>query len=779
MQAVENPKKIFTQIKRIPLLGWILFLFGLANIAVGFALVAYSAVFLTRLYSITTFVCFVVIVLALNLYLKGKKDSATLLIIVGTGLYGLITALIIDQAGLPMQLFILVVSGIITLEWTSSLRMMRVMPGIFFVSLATVIVDIFQPAWRIEGIYNPSIVILLVLIIFVVYVAFNFYKYSFQVKMIMLFLGLASISIIGISAATYILAQNTLLEESRFTLKSAALGVGKTIDTFIKNNKKSIQEDAAHPEFPAYLLLASTERPGSDFEKDVVDLLYRFTRRNPFFIESYALIDRNGIDQADTYSDGVWTNQSESDDFIKPFTTGLPYVSAVHISPLTKNSIISFSVPVRSSENEIVGVLRVSYRADILQYYTLQANELGGEGSFGVILDGYNNVLAHGTEPDYIGESFSTYNLPVYMSIEGKLSFPEESKFINNISLGSSESTSLQAVAYMEPITENPWRVLYAEPLQKFQAPLDRQVNIITLIAEGSAILIAVIGSLIARIITTPLASLTKTAEELSKGNLHAKSPITSQDELGLLANTMNIMSAQLMATQTTLEGRIQERTHAIEAAVQVGHLLSTILNTQELAKKVVSELQTTFGYYHVHLYILDKNRNELNMAGGTGEAGEIMLRQGHKIAVGSGLVGRAALTGMVNLVQDTNRETNWLPNPLLPQTQAEIAVPILLGNEVFGVLDVQQNLPDSLTQQDSDLLQLVSSQIAISLRNARLYEETNKNATLQVTIRSIVDKIHSTTTIEEAIKVAAEELSYFTGSRRIEVRMANLKARK
>jgi len=222
--------------------------------------------------------------------------------------------------------------------------------------------------------------------------------------------------------------------------------------------------------------------------------------------------------------------------------------------------------------------------------------------------------------------------LPVYLSIEGAFSFPEETKFISNFTFTLPESQEiLQAVAYIEPMEENPWRVLYTEPMQEFQAPLDRQINLITLIAEGSAVLVAVIGGLVSRIFTHPLASLTKTAEELSKGNLQAKSPIKSQDEIGLLANTMNVMSAQLLATQTTLEGRIQERTRAIESAVQVGHLLSSILDTHELAKKVVNELQMTFGYYHVHLYVMAKERNVLIMAGGTGDAGEIMLRQGIK----------------------------------------------------------------------------------------------------------------------------------------------------
>jgi ABC-type sugar transport system substrate-binding protein len=65
-----------------------------------------------------------------------------------------------------------------------------------------------------------------------------------------------------------------------------------------------------------------------------------------------------------------------------------------------------------------------------------------------------------------------------------------------------------------------------------------------------------------------------------------------------------------------------------------------------------------------------------------------------------------------------------WLPNPLLPKTRAEMAVPIAIGGQVLGVLDVQHSVAGSLTPEDVNLLQSIADQVAIGLQNARLFNE-------------------------------------------------------
>jgi GAF domain-containing protein len=152
-------------------------------------------------------------------------------------------------------------------------------------------------------------------------------------------------------------------------------------------------------------------------------------------------------------------------------------------------------------------------------------------------------------------------------------------------------------------------------------------------------------------------------------------------------------------------------------------------------------------------------------MVGGTGEAGQKMLANKHQIPAGKGLVGRAGQTANTVLVPDVSQEDGWLPNPLLPDTKAEAAVPILSGQEVLGVLDVQHNVAGGLGQTDADLLRSIANQVAVALRNAQTYEEAQRHAAQESLVNEINQKILSTTTMKEALQVAVRELGRASGA--------------
>ncbi len=209
------------------------------------------------------------------------------------------------------------------------------------------------------------------------------------------------------------------------------------------------------------------------------------------------------------------------------------------------------------------------------------------------------------------------------------------------------------------------------------------------------------------------------------------------------------------------------DRTRALATSAEVSRRLSTILKTGELVKEVVTQLQTAFNYYHVHIYLFDPQRDYLLMAGGSGEAGQAMLAQGHKIAGGKGLVGRAAETGSPVLVSDVSQSPDWLPNPLLPDTRAELALPIAIGGNVMGVLDVQQNEVNGLGQDDVDLLQSISNQVAIALQNANTYAQAQQQASREALINAISERIQATSTVKSALQVAVREIGRALGARR------------
>jgi len=177
----------------------------------------------------------------------------------------------------------------------------------------------------------------------------------------------------------------------------------------------------------------------------------------------------------------------------------------------------------------------------------------------------------------------------------------------------------------------------------------------------------------------------------------------------------------------STLEHRVVERTRALEASAEVSRRLSTILDPDQLVLEVVEQVKSAYNYYHAHIYLLDESGQLLRMVGGTGEAGKILLEREHAIPVGRGMVGQAAQLKRGILVPDTSKEPDWLANPLLPDTKAEIAVPILLRGQVIGVLDVQDNVMNDVFPEDVELLQAIANQVAVALQNARQYEETQR----------------------------------------------------
>jgi PAS domain S-box-containing protein len=169
-----------------------------------------------------------------------------------------------------------------------------------------------------------------------------------------------------------------------------------------------------------------------------------------------------------------------------------------------------------------------------------------------------------------------------------------------------------------------------------------------------------------------------------------------------------------------------------LQTVLEVSTATSTILDTADLLQRVVDLTKKRFGLYHAHIYLLKAALFEgggegeaLVLAAGAGEVGRQMVAQGWRISLHAeqSLVARTARLRRGDLVNDVRADPTWLPNPLLPDTRAELAVPITAGDQLLGVLDVQSNEVNFFTQDDVRIQSTLAGQIAVALQNARLYQ--------------------------------------------------------
>jgi PAS domain S-box-containing protein len=184
------------------------------------------------------------------------------------------------------------------------------------------------------------------------------------------------------------------------------------------------------------------------------------------------------------------------------------------------------------------------------------------------------------------------------------------------------------------------------------------------------------------------------------------------------------ILSAERAEIERRLQESAERRGRQVQIATRVAQEITAAPDLTILYEQVVILIKEQFGYYHTQLLRYDAAANAVVLVVGYGEVGKQMLAAGHRLPLGVGLVGTAAATGRSVLRANVAADANWRPNPLLPATKGEIAVPIMLREQVLGILDVQSDKEDSLDTEDQLLLEGLCGQIAAAIEGTRLRQE-------------------------------------------------------
>ncbi|MBN1311230.1 MAG: GAF domain-containing protein [Anaerolineae bacterium] len=245
------------------------------------------------------------------------------------------------------------------------------------------------------------------------------------------------------------------------------------------------------------------------------------------------------------------------------------------------------------------------------------------------------------------------------------------------------------------------------------------------LIGLGTALITVLLAIFFARRITIPIKRLYETAMRAAEGDLEIQAPQTDSLEFSQLTDALNRIVDHTRSELEKQQKIITQRNRQLEITSQISRVLSTETDLDHLLNLTINTIRDRLDYYHVQIFMTDDLHQYAVLRASTGAAGRELLAREHRLQVGSqSVIGQATEQGEPVLVLDTEDSPIHRRNDLLPETRAELAVPLRVGEQVIGALDIQSIHPESFDDETVVAFRTIADQLASAFRNVQLFQE-------------------------------------------------------
>jgi len=441
--------------------------------------------------------------------------------------------------------------------------------------------------------------------------------------------------------------------------------------------------------------------------------------------DNLTLLNRNGLEQiVVSRNDVVYQlgDRSTAAEFTVPKAKNQIYYSTVQFAEKTGEPFLFISVPITDIRTgTVTNVLVANVR--FKPVWDLLASMPLGEGSNAYIVDANNRVIAH-NNPSVVLRN-TLFTVPgqggAHIGASG-----------NNVVLATDQIT----------LGDQRFTIVAETPTSEAYAGIIRTELTIALLLLVSVVIASGLGWLAARQIVEPIEDLAATAERIAVGDLSQKARIIRKDEVGLLGTAFNAMTSQLQDLIGSLEQRVAERTEELEksslknekrasqleAIADVASSVASLQDVDQLLPYITKTISERFGFYHVGIFLLSEDKKFAVLRAANSEGGQKMLARKHQLRVGQeGIVGFSIDVQRARIALDVGEDAVFFNNPDLPATRSEMALPLIIGKDVIGALDVQSEQSNAFSNEDVEVLNTLANQVAVAIENARLFEQSQQ----------------------------------------------------
>lgn len=232
---------------------------------------------------------------------------------------------------------------------------------------------------------------------------------------------------------------------------------------------------------------------------------------------------------------------------------------------------------------------------------------------------------------------------------------------------------------------------------------------------------------------------------------------------VGPLATTISRL-IQFEALQKALARQSEQRLQ-LETAAAVAAATTDILKLEDLVQRAVDLIKERFRLYYVGLFLIDSETNFAILRAGTGEPGRIQIARHHQLHVGGrSLIGGATFDGQPRITQDVLQDAEWRPNPHLPETRSELALPLRVRGRIIGAVTVQSVVPGHFGEELIAILLTMVDQLAVAIENALLIAQVQERAERQRRLNQISALLHGASDVNTIVEIGLKAISEHVG---------------
>ena len=713
---------------------------GIGNIIISFVLGFQTGLWQHYLRAGLVIVFVIVVIINLATIKRGNYTRGTQYILIALVITLTSTAALFSNFGSSFALIqaLIILYIAVTVFQAKKLQQALIIGGI--ASIIPYTFDLFELPYRIPITQSFSSVFIgiamLVGLVFIYFSWKNFKHFPISIKLVINLIGSAFLTSLLLSS--FFLNRNATLLRQQITEKqSTQVESGLAL---IEEALSDVQKDIlflSQSTILEEMLLASAQESllRGKLEKDFL----LFATLHPNYAQ-IRFLDAQGqeIIRVDNDKFSVLSSitpeknlQNKSDRYYFIESIGLSK-GDIYISPLDLNveqgeievphtPMLRFATPVIFN-GVTYGEILINLRAE--NFLTLLGNQ--ENNAFLVDLDGY--YLYHQDEAKRWGRDLETE-----FNVSDDFSGLEDALSNNTLQAFEADGQffALSPVRIFEEIEPRWYLVNYINSTSAF-SPVTQARDIGIGISILILMLMAFAAKLVSRVIADPIINLTEVAQAFAAGDLTATAKSTeSNDEVSVLTNSFNAMTSQLRVAMGDLDRRaemLRVRSTYLQAAAEVGHATASIRDIDKLLHQITRLISQKFGYYHIAIYLLDETNKYATLKASNSSGGADMLTRGHTIDIDQqSIVGYAINTHSPHIALNVEEDTTYRNNPDLPDTRSEIALPLRIGEQVLGALDIQSMDEKAFNTEDVATLEVLANQISIAVENARLLSESQE----------------------------------------------------